>query len=122
MGFLNQLRHGVRNALSRRWQVAMTVGRMSDVPERLARGSAVIVGRATAPKWLVFDCPCRLRHRVMLNLDLRRQPRWTVETFRPLTLRPSVDDDSYGTACHYRILAGKIRWVGRDAVTVTHRR
>ncbi|MFD0309125.1 DUF6527 family protein [Streptomyces sp. NPDC127119] len=61
-------------------------------------------------KWLIFDCPCRERHRVMINLDSGNRPAWTVLTLSPLTLAPSVDEVRGTTRCHYFIRNGRIQW------------
>ena len=54
-----------------------------------------------APKWLAFDCPCRTGHQIMLNLDRRRTPYWTVTNTRRLTVSPSIDSYGPGRRCHY---------------------
>jgi hypothetical protein len=50
----------------------------------------------------------------MLNLDARRTPTWSLRAVKPLTVAPSVDDDSIGTRCHYFIVKGRIRWATFD--------
>ncbi|MET8631769.1 DUF6527 family protein [Streptomyces sp. NPDC004680] len=82
-----------------------------DVPDRLRRKQAVLVGTATNTKWLVFDCPCSQKHRVVLNLNPGRRPAWTVAKPAPLTLTPSVDETLPESRCHYIIRNGRIHWV-----------
>ncbi|GAA3797052.1 DUF6527 family protein [Streptomyces phyllanthi] len=94
----------------RRWRIIATVPSVYDTPEHLRRKQAIIVGTATSPKWLVFDCPCRQRHRVMVNLNPDRRPRWTVVKSSPLTLTPSVDETLPGSRCHYIIRNGHLHW------------
>lgn len=88
-----------------------TVDSAIDIPDRLARKTAVIVRKGDADVWLAFDCPCRAGHRVMLNLDRRAWPAWTINEPAPLTLVPSVDERTGYGRCHYIIKKGKIRWV-----------
>ena len=96
---------------SRRWRVTATARSVNDVPERLRRRTAVLIGTADRPKWLVFACPCRVRHRVVLNLVPANYPAWTVHSHRPLTVTPSIDEHGPDRRCHYVINAGRIRWV-----------
>ncbi len=87
------------------------VNSVFDVPDHLPRNTGVVVRKGDADQWLAFDCPCRARHRVMLNLDQRAWPVWTVHESAPLTLVPSVDEKTEHGRCHYVIKKGKIRWV-----------
>lgn len=97
------------------WRLVATVEDADNVPDRLPRNGAVLVGSERKPKWLVFDCPCLGGHRVMLNLDPRRSPYWRIELSSPLlTLRPSVDFDSAGRHCHYLIKRGHTVWVREE--------
>jgi hypothetical protein len=95
----------------RRWKISSTVPSVLDVPERIRRRQAVLVGSDTHPKWLAFDCPCTERHRVVINLDRHNYPSWTVLTAAPLTLTPSVDETRRMRRCHYVIRRGRVRWV-----------
>jgi len=94
----------------RKWRLVLAVEEADEVPERLPRHEAVLVGPAEKPKWIAFDCPCRQGHRVMLNLDRRRMPVWSLVSQRPLTLSPSIDDYTKGR-CHFFLRQGKIKWV-----------
>ena len=38
------------------------------------RGAVLVVFGRSKPGWLVFDCPCKRRHRAMLNLDPEAEP------------------------------------------------
>src|ERR1700729_1097246 len=60
-----------------------------EIPEKLPRNAAVIVGTALRPKWIAFDCPCLSGHRIMLNLDHDRRPYWQISKVDgPLSLSP----------------------------------
>ena len=86
-----------------------------DVPEDLPyRGAAMVVFRRGEPGWLVFDCPCARQHRVMLNLDPERYPRWKALDLDPLTIQPSVDHLSNSSRCHYFIHGGRVQWTPRQ--------
>ncbi|QKW23983.1 hypothetical protein HUT16_37265 [Kitasatospora sp. NA04385] len=63
------------------------------------------------PKWLAFDCPCKDRHRVLLNLNPNRQPAWTIHTQAPLTITPSIDETRASGRCHYFLQNGQVVWV-----------
>jgi hypothetical protein len=93
------------------WRVVGTVDAADEVPAQLPRRAAILAGSSRDPQWLVFDCPCAEKHRVMLNLNRRRYPQWTLEQRDPLTIRPSVDDHHGHRHCHYVIRNGKIRWI-----------
>jgi hypothetical protein len=97
----------------RRWRVVAWVDAADEVPTRLPRRGAVIAGPESEPHWLVFDCPCRRGHRVMLNLDPRRRPIWRITQTQPLTVRPSVDDHTSERRCHFFVREGRINWVPR---------
>ena len=92
--------------------VALEVGDADEIPQQLPSCCAVLVGNRQSQKWIAFDCPCKQHHRVMLNLDHRRRPHWQIGPDRALTLKPSVDDHSNGTRCHYFVRNGRIQWVG----------
>ena len=95
-----------------RWRVVGAVDSADEVPERLPRNAAVLVGTSQAPKWIAFDCPCRSGHRVMLNTDLKRHPAWRVSTSPrgSLSILPSVDFRDRGRRCHYFVRTGRIIW------------
>jgi len=95
----------------RSWRVVLHVAAADEIPERLPFKGAVTVGpHGRALSWIAFDCPCGRGHRVMLNLDASRAPRWKVRSTRPLTIQPSVDDCSIDKQCHYFITQGKTIW------------
>ncbi|MFG2351499.1 DUF6527 family protein [Streptomyces phaeochromogenes] len=96
---------------NRHWKIRTTVPSVHDIPDKIRRRTAVLVQSNTYPKWLVFDCPCVERHRVMINLDPHNRPFWTVLAPSPLTVVPSVDQKKGATRCHYIIRAGRIGWV-----------
>jgi hypothetical protein len=108
---------GLIGALVRRVTVAVWpphfrrvtyVAEMADVPDQLARHVMMVVGSRERPKWAVFECPCRRRHRVLLNLQPRQYPSWklSVDHGRP-TIWPSVDVRGL-TRCHYFVAGGKV--------------
>lgn len=82
-----------------------------DVPAELRRRTAVLVAKGDVEQWLIFDCPCGARHRVMLNLDPTSRPAWRIIDRQRLTLRPSVDEVTEHGRCHYFINKGKVIWV-----------
>lgn len=96
---------------SRRLRVVEVVAAADEIPGRLPTNGAVMVGTIERPAWVAFDCPCVEHHRVMLNLDARRRPAWTVQSTKPLTLRPSIDEFRGNKRCHYFIRKGKVEWV-----------
>ncbi|MGW9205717.1 DUF6527 family protein [Embleya sp. NPDC055664] len=69
------------------------------------------MGSGTHRKWLVFDCPCREHHRVMINLDPDNWPAWSILNPAPLTVIPSIDERRGTTRCHYILREGRIVWV-----------
>ena len=83
-----------------------------EVPNKLPRNGAVLVGSASYLKWIVFDCPCRRGHRIMLNTDPIRRPTWQVVkgSTKHLTIMPSVDFRGEHRRCHYFIRGGKVLW------------
>jgi hypothetical protein len=92
-----------------RWRVLGSVEDADEVPDRLPRRGAVVVGSASYPKWIAFDCACGRRHRILLNTDPRRRPAWRLAGTHPLSIAPSID---YGgeQRCHYFIRDGKTLW------------
>jgi hypothetical protein len=85
-----------------------------EVPDRLPRRGAVLVGPSTQPTWIAFDCPCERGHRIMINLDRSRRPAWRVASRTPLSIRPSIDDVAAGRRCHFFVSNGKIDWARND--------
>jgi hypothetical protein len=82
-----------------------------EVPPRLPLNGVALVGTACEPKWLVFDCPCRQQHRIMLNLEASRRPCWRFSIRNGLTVSPSVDYRGDGYRCHYFVKRGRIIWI-----------
>jgi uncharacterized protein DUF6527 len=98
----------------RSWRVVAIVDAADEVPRRLPRSGAILVGSPERPKWLVFDCPCKTGHRIMITLDRAHHPFWTVHDHKKLTVSPSVDYFSSDRQCHYFIRRGKIIWVKEE--------
>ena len=94
-----------------RWRILVNVEQADEVPDALPERTAAFVGTTKRPKWLVFDCPCPKGHRIMLNLDLARWPRWYVTRKSPLTVSPSIDDVGDGRRCHFFLRNGALSWV-----------
>jgi hypothetical protein len=94
-----------------RWRIVAIVESADDVPTRLPRNGAVLVGSKSYPKWIVFDCPCRRGHRIMLNSDRGRMPYWSSTVEGRLTISPSVDSHQNMRRCHYFIRNGRVEWV-----------
>lgn len=94
----------------RSWRIVAVVEAADEVPQKLPRNTAVLVGSRAMPKWLIFDCPCRSGHRVMLNLDRARYPHWRLASGKKLTVAPSVDWNGGGQSCHYYIRGGRVFW------------
>ena len=92
-----------------RWRVIGVVESADEVPDRIPRNGVALVGNADHTKWIVFDCPCRTGHRIMLNADQARRPHWTVNRTARLTISPSVDYQG-NRRCHYFVRNGRIEW------------
>jgi len=111
---LHRLRRACRRLLPfrRRFKTSSeAVSSVLDIPECVPRRTAFVVRKGQRGQWLVFDCPCRARHRVVLNLDPQNGPVWRVVNERPLTLYPSVDEYTSRGRCHYLISKGKVIWI-----------
>jgi hypothetical protein len=96
-----------------RVRATSTVASVLDVPERLCARQAVVVRPdGLAEQWLAFDCPCRERHRLLVNLSEGRRPRWTLVLGRrgAVTLAPSVDSHSADGRCHFWLRDGRVTW------------
>jgi hypothetical protein len=93
------------------WRITARVSEADQIPDVLPRYGATLVQSDGASKWLAFDCPCGTGHRIMLNLDERRWPRWAVTSAAPLTLWPSVDVETNLRRCHYVMWNGRVDWV-----------
>ena len=89
----------------------MRVDAADELPASIPRMRAVLVGPGSAPKWLAFNCPCDTGHQIMLNLDRRRSPAWTVTNTRRLTISPSIDAHGPVRRCHYFVRQGTVNWV-----------
>ena len=107
MGILKRIRYW------RRWKADLSTSSAAEILVRLPARHAVVVGKASHAKWLIFDCPCDQGHRVMLNLDPENRPLWRITESYPLTLYPSVDERSSVGHCHYVVRDGYVRWIER---------
>ena len=94
----------------RSWRIAGQVEAGDEVAEHLPYRRVVLVGAPEHPTWVVFDCPCRTGHRLMVNLDPARHPFWRIESPRPLSIYPSIDNLTLERRCHFIIRNGKLRW------------
>jgi hypothetical protein len=94
------------------WRLVELVESANEVSERLPRNGVTLVGTATMPKWIAFDCPCRTGHRIMINADTHRRPFWRLTTDQRgrVTISPSVDYSDQSRRCHYFVRNGKILW------------
>lgn len=94
-----------------RWRLIGTVESADEVPEKLPHEGVVLVAEGAKTKWLVFDCPCRTGHRIMLNADRQRRPFWTFhQNESRLTIAPSIDYRTRERRCHYFIRNGRVVW------------
>lgn len=97
------------------WRIVAVVESADEIPQRLPRNGVVLVGTSTYPKWIVFDCPCRNGHRIMLNTDKARRPYWILKKQDNLTIHPSIDFQDTKRRCHFFIRNGRMTWAyGRD--------
>ena len=95
----------------RAWRVIGQVATGDEVPARLPAKGVFLVGTlGGAATWAAFDCPCRTGHRLMVNLDRTRHPFWNVDSLKPLSIRPSIDNISPERRCHFVVRSGKITW------------
>ena len=46
----------------------------------------------------------------MVNLDRTRHPYWRIETRKPLSIRPSIDNVTPARRCHFIMRGGKVHW------------
>lgn len=97
-------------ASRRRWQVTGTYDDIDDVPEVLTSREIAIIATPQFVKWIIFDCPCRTGHRIMVNADLSRKPAWDLRAKLPATIWPSVDFANHQRRCHYSIINGRTHW------------
>ena len=96
------------------WRVVDYVGAGDEVPDRLPDRGVVLVGALENGTWAAFDCPCRRGHRLMVNLDQSRQPAWRIDSLKPLTILPSIDNISPGSRCHFVVRSGRVNWAHYD--------
>lgn len=97
-----------------RWRVIGQAGSADNVPDQLPRNAVALVSDVGRTKWIVFDCPCRTGHRIMLNADPARRPHWTLNQVQRLTIYPSIDYRGSERRCHYFVRNGRIEWA-RDS-------
>ena len=94
----------------RNWRIVGYVCSADEVPEQLPDKGVVLVGAPETLSWAALDCPCRERHRLMVNLDKAWYPFWSIERQKPLSIRPSIADITLGRRCHFVIQNGRVRW------------
>ena len=92
------------------WRIVQYVDAADEIPDQIPNRRVILVGSPGSTSWAAFDCPCRRKHRLMVNLDDSRRPTWSVTSIEPLTIHPSIDDISAGRHCHFFIRKGRIKW------------
>ena len=97
----------------REWRIVGHVCVADEVPSELPAKGVFLVGPRGMETWAALDCPCQARHRLMVNLDGVRFPSWNVDSVKPLSITPSIDDITPERRCHFNIRLGRIRWVHR---------
>ena len=98
----------------RPWGIAGYVGAADEIPDKLPPKGVILVGVEGNPTWAALDCPCRRGHRLLVNLDRSRLPVWTIDSIKPLTIRPSIADITFDRQCHFWVRRGRIRWAYPD--------
>ena len=98
----------------RAWRVVGHVVTGDEVPARMPDKGVVLVGSPRSATWAAFDCPCRTGHRLMVNLDRARHPFWSVDSLKPLSIHPSIDDITLERRCHFTVRGGRINWTHYD--------
>jgi hypothetical protein len=92
------------------WRIVAVVDSADDIPRRLPRNGAALVGPLTRPKWIAFDCPCRSGHRIMLAADQAHTPHWSTTVRGRLSITPSIDYRGSTRRCHYFVRNGRVHW------------
>jgi hypothetical protein len=94
----------------RRLGTVENVASMSDIPTRLG-AQIFIIGQA-APKWAVFECPCRCGERIDVNLMTSREPNWQMSRTRNgVTLAPSLWMPCEKCGSHFFVRNSRVIWV-----------
>lgn len=93
-----------------RWRIVGVVDEADEIPHKIPKNGAILVGSKQYPKWLTFDCPCRSGHRIMLNADRGRRPFWLLQEDPSLSIHPSIDFVHPNGRCHFFIRNGRISW------------
>lgn len=121
MAKLTQLREWYKSLPMpwRLWRVVEYVDAGDEIPEQLPYRGVVLVGTKQNPTWAALDCPCGTGHRLLVNLNTRRLPRWRVRSESRLSLRPSINVAQQGRRCHFVLSDGKVRWVTSIQETTT---
>ena len=101
---------------NRRYRVILSVEAADEIPKRIPRRGVVLVRQEQSPTWMAFDCPCADRHRVMLNLDRRRRPYWSISDAKRITVSPSIDETRGDCRCHYFLRGGRVERIPRSIV------
>lgn len=97
----------------RKWRIVALVDAADEIPETIPKKGVILVATQNKVKWIAFDCPCKIGHRIMLSLDKNNCPCWKIENMKKLTIWPSIDyiNENASTRCHYIIKNGNINWV-----------
>jgi hypothetical protein len=104
------IRNFLEWASGRRWRVTGTYDDIDDVPEVLKSREIAVVVAPKFVKWIIFDCPCRTGHRIMVNADPSRKPTWSLRARLPASVAPSIDYEDHERRCHYWIRNGRTHW------------
>lgn len=114
MAALGRFLHRWLPRRAEQWRIVAEVEAGDAIPDVISERGVVLVGSRSKPTWAAFDCPCRRGHRIMINLDPARRPTWRIESRRPLSIRPSIDDITAERRCHFFVRGGKVVWAGKN--------
>ena len=81
-------------------------------PDELKKNIVYVVVGGDRTKWAYLRCPCGCNDIIMLSLDRKLNPSWSVkqDKFGRASIFPSINKLA-GCRSHFWIKKGKLKWV-----------
>lgn len=80
-------------------------------PDRLQNNIVYVVGERKYIKWAYLKCPCGCNETIMLSLNKKGHPSWSVDQdkFGRASIYPSINRLE-GCKSHFYVKRGKLIW------------
>ncbi|TAL64473.1 MAG: hypothetical protein EPN88_10905 [Bacteroidetes bacterium] len=110
---LNKINRMIRDSL---WKINYFQFKLEIIPDNpnpstLKKNIVYVVGGPNYEKWAYLKCPCGCNDIIMLSLDNKQRPSWTIKQDKKgrVTISPSIRKLD-GCKSHFMIKKGRLLW------------